>query len=116
MIFEPSWNLQIGEQQTRGMGLLHKPLWPSVDDFDLFSVTLNGTQLIVLPKEGKIMQNLQTLWEGAKGKLIWFRRMQMEFGSGPVKRDCSCYGIGIENGERHGFRLYADGRVEEGLG
>lgn len=83
---------------------------------DLFSATINGTQMIVLPKEGKIMQNLRTLWEGARGTLIWFRRMQMEFGRGAPKRDCIFYGIGIETEEKRiGYRLYEDGRVEEGL-
>lgn len=116
MLFDPSWVLQMGEQQTKGIGLLHKTLWPLVDDFDLFTVTMNGTQLIVLPKEAKIMQNLKTLWHGGRGKLIWHRTMQLVMGDGAPKSQCAHYGIGVQVGDRRiGYRLYPDGRVAQGF-
>jgi hypothetical protein len=114
VIPEPSWTLQIGEQQYRGTGLLHKPLWPSSDQFDSFSVVQGGNQLVVLPKEGRILNNLTTALQVAPGKLIWFRRMQIIIG-GSVSRACALYGIGIENISRNGFRLFTDGRIERGL-
>lgn len=114
-MIEPSWSLQIGEQCLNGAGVLGVRRPPD-DLIDLFSVTMNGTQVIVLPKKGKIVQNLKTLWDGARGKLIWFRRMRIEFGNGAPKRDCVCYGIGIQVGDKRiGYRLYVDGRLEEGL-
>lgn len=115
-MFEPSWTLQIGDKQHQGIGLLHKPLWPLADDFDLFSVRLNGTQLIVRPKEGKMLQNLRTLWEGGPGRLVWFRRMRMMFDGHAPEKQCKCYGLGLEvNGKRVGYRLFEDGLVANGL-
>jgi len=104
----------MGEQQIEGVGILGKRRPPD-NLIDLFSVTLNGTQLIVLPKEGKIMQNLATIFQGEPGTLIWFRTMQMEIGKRITPPRCIRYGIGIQNGERHGFHLFEDGTVEQGL-
>ncbi len=117
MIFEPSWTLHIGDQRNSGTGLLHKTLWTLVDYFDLFSATLNGAQIIVLPKEGKITKNFQTLWVGERGKLIWSRRMKITFSQGSdVKTECYCYRVGLEGSERNGFHIFSDGRIEKGLG
>lgn len=114
MIFEPSWTLQIGEQTIEGSGVLGNRR-PSDDLIDLFTVTINGTQVVVLPKEGRILQNLVTVFQGAPGKLIWGRIMQLIFGDGPKRQNCVCYRIGIDDGVRKGFRLFNDGRLEEGL-
>lgn len=105
----------MGDTAVHGQGLLHKALWPLWGSFDLFSVKINGTQIIALPKQGKIVRNLITEHEVSPGKLIWFRTIQLIISPDSINRNCACYGIGIENGERHGLRLFSDGRVEKGL-
>lgn len=116
MTFEPSWTLHIGNRQEKGNGLLHKPLWSLSDSFDCFSVIQNGTHVIVLPKEGRMLKNINELWQGGRGKLIWSRTMRTEFGSDGQKTECNCYNIGLEvTGKRVGYRLYHDGQLQEGL-
>ena len=113
-LFEPAWTLKIGEHQISGNGILGRQR-PSDDLIDLFAVTMNGTQLIVLPKEGKVMQNLVTVLDEKPGTLIWSRTMQLIMGGRWPERRCSHYSIGIKNNERHGFKLFEDGKVERGL-
>jgi hypothetical protein len=115
MIFEPLWELKIDDKVYRGKGLLHKTLWASADSFSSFSVTINQTRITALPKEGRIVLNPAVPLVCKPGKLVWFRRMQMIVGEKSTQRVCACYGLGIENGERHGFRLLHNGEVMEGL-
>lgn len=116
-MFEPPWTFELGDVRKSGVGLLHPPLW-SLPCADTFSVRLNGTQLVCRPKGGAISQNLQPVVNVSPGKLIWFRRVQMELStdSRRTQKRCVFYGIGIENASgRFGCRLYVDGRVEQGL-
>jgi len=117
-MFEPNWTFELGATAQTGVGLIYPPLWKGGNP-DLFSVRLNGTQLICRPKTGEIIYNLQPSLNVSPGNLLWFRRIQMELStnvSTPRKR-CVFYGLGIENESgRFGCRLYEDGRVEQGLG
>jgi len=122
-MFEPNWTFELGATVQQGAGLLYPPLW-SLTDADLFSVRLNGTQLVCRPKTGEILKNLQPVLSVSPGKLIWFRRMQIKMEAGSMGEStnrqmpshCVFYGLGIENASgRFGCRLYEDGRVEQGL-
>lgn len=112
MFFEPTWKLLIGERQHQGIGLLHKPLWLIAPAFTLFFVRMNGTEITVLPQEGKILKNRETIMEGASGILVWFRRVQIILGESRKYR----YGVGLRIGDEGcGFLLHNDGRLEFGI-
>lgn len=116
-MFEPSWTFELGQTEQSGVGLLHPPLW-KLPDVDVFSVRLNGTQLVCRPSKGEITQNLLPVMTVSPGKLVWFRRVQMELStdSRGARKRCVFYGLGIENASgKFGCRLYEDGRVEQGL-
>ncbi len=116
MDFDPLWELRIEDNQYHGRGLLHKPLWSLAGFFESFSVVVNRTQLIALPKQGKIVRNLAAPILCEPGKLIWFRRMQMIFDGRAPTTSCACYGIGIQiDDKRIGYRIFPDGRVKEGI-
>ncbi len=116
-MFEPSWTFELGQTLKQGTGLIHPSLW-KLQDCDLFSVRLNGTQLACRPKQGGISCNLVKVMDISPGKLIWFRRIQIELSTDgrPREKRCVFYGLGIENASgQFGCRLYEDGRVEQGL-
>lgn len=116
-MFEPEWTFKLGQSAQQGVGLLYPLVW-KLPYADVFSVRLNGTQLVCRPKQGQISQNLQPVMQVSPGKLIWSRRIQMELSTnsrGALKR-CLFYRLGIENASgQFGIRIYEDGRVEQGL-
>jgi len=117
-MFDPTWTFELGDTAQHGAGLLYPSLW-NLPDADMFSVRLKGTQLVCRPKTGEIRHNFQPILSVSPGKLIWFRRVQMELstnGVGTPNKRCVFYGLGIKNQSgRFGCRLYEDGRVEQGM-
>ena len=119
--FEFEWTAKIGPITESGRGVLLPHVFKERHNIDEFHVRLPGWTLGVFPKQGEIRfdqtRTVSKLKEG-HGALIWFRRMEKEIGthdknSAPPR--CLWYGVGIWVGDdRIGFRLFENGRYEEG--
>ena len=119
--FCPAWRLVIGPVSEQGSGLLPPRVSQQLGLIDQFSILVGDWKAIVLPKLGEIALDSRLVKSIAKQemRLLWFRRMEAEIGThdkNSAAAECLWYGFGIEWADgRCGYRLYQDGRVEEGF-
>lgn len=120
MIFEPAWRATLGPLTETGKGLLG-PLSKQLELLDSFLLLLGTHTVNVKPKTGQIYFDSSLVLQLVHpGTLIWARTMQKEMQAGQDKNsapfDCAFYKVGLEDktGQKHGWRLYADGRMLKG--
>lgn len=120
--FLPPWRVKIGPLQQTGRGLLEQPLGSQRELVDSFMVFLGDVTVDINPPSGQIHFGTQLMYQGELGKrhrLVWNRRMEKAFGTrdpNTATFRCLWYGVGLEHdGGRHGYRLFEDGRLVEGL-
>lgn len=81
-----------------------------------FTVVLPQVHIKVIPKLGTVMLNSKIAFQTRPGKLLWFRRMEMSYGTRDTTIECSAqpvfYGAGIENADgQHFVKIFEDGTV-----
>lgn len=122
MRFEPAWRAVIGPVTEQGKGLLSRHLTAQVDLIDSFLLFLGTHTVSVRPKDAQIWFDTALVLQLVHpAKLIWARTMQKELCAGPDRNSapfrCACYKVGLEDrtNQKHGWRLYEDGRMLKGL-
>ena len=108
------WEVERGRGIEYGKGLLPEPQ----DNVNFFKVCLGDSSVSVFPKAGYIaLDGTIKLAAFPNAKLIWFRRMEFGLSTHDVNHfrpDCLWYGVGLQSGDsRIGYRLFADGRIEQ---
>lgn len=90
-----------------------------MDDFQLL---LGSMKVEVNPPAGQIYFDTRLMWQGEAGtrhRLVWHRCMEKQLGTNDRNTTafrCAWYGVGLSfEGGNHGWKLFEDGRLEEGL-
>ncbi len=119
--FEPEWTVIAGPLNLKGKGVIGNAIpmvqRPLIDSFKLWLGTHSVT---VEPKAGRLsFDSTIVLQLQGTAELCWSRTMQKELQAGADKNSaafqCIFYKIGLEqDGQKHGWRLYADGRMLKG--
>ena len=119
--FQPAWQIKAGPLTTSGQGLLSVPLKERFS-IESFTLLLGSHTVQVMPKRGGIwLDSQQVLQLPHAAELIWARTMQKELQAGGDNNsaafDCLFYKIGLKDsdGKSHGWRLYSDGRMLNGI-
>ena len=120
--FEPDWRVIAGPIIAEGKGLLSAVPANQREHIEWFALSLGDVTVGIKPKLGQIFLGSQQVLqlEGA-AKLIWSRIMRKELQVGADKNSvpffCAYYQVGLEdcNGNKHGWRVYGDGRMLKGI-
>jgi hypothetical protein len=114
--FEPLWRAYFGPFTEAGQGLIPKAMKLVVEHLDVY---LPGLVVRASPADGTVTMGEVSAISTQPGKLLWFRRMEMQIGTHDTNADgkaqAQFYGLGIENDSgRHYVRILADGKVLDG--
>lgn len=120
--FLPPWRVTIGPLHETGRGLLSPPIAAQVGLVDDFQLLLGTMKVEVNPPAAQIFFDTRLMWQGEVGRkhrLVWHRCMEKQLGTRDKNTGafrCVHYGIGLAfDGGSHGYKLFEDGRLVEGL-
>ncbi len=120
--FEPEWIVTAGPLNLKGKGVIGN-LIPVVQRplIDSFKLLLGTHSVKVEPKSGRISFNSTIVLQlQCSAELCWSRTMEKELQAGGDRNSaafrCLFYKLGLEqNGKKHGWRIFEDGRMIKGI-